>query len=64
MKTRKKYTHIHKTKQIKTKQNQTEPNKIQKMLHGINTGIECVRVKIDRITVPKFFLKPSKSMKS
>ena len=34
------------------------------MLHGINTGIECVRVKINRITVPKFFLKPSKSMKS
>ena len=34
------------------------------MLHGINTGIECVRVKINRITVPKFCLKPSKSMKS
>ena len=33
------------------------------MLHGINTGIECV-VKINRITVPKFCLKPSKSMKS
>lgn len=61
MKTRKKYTHIHKTKQIKTK---PEPNKIQKMLHGINTGIECVRVKINRITVPKFCLKPFKSMKS
>ena len=34
------------------------------MLHGINTGIECVRVKINRITVPKFCLKPFKSMKS
>ena len=27
MKTRKKYTHIHKTKQIKTKQNQTKYKK-------------------------------------